>query len=116
MTSVSARDAAVRRGGLPPVLWRAGIPVLTGLVLALIPAPHGLAPYAWHYFAVFAAVILALITEPIPAAAVGLIGVTFAGVFGLAFSPAQMAGSRVQVSRRGAEVGARRVSPTARSG
>jgi L-tartrate/succinate antiporter len=73
------------------LVWRAGIPVLAGIVLALIPAPDGLAPYAWHYFALFAAVILALITEPIPAAAVGFLGVTFAGVFGLAFSPAQMA-------------------------
>jgi L-tartrate/succinate antiporter len=76
---------------MPPLLWRAGIPVLTGAALAWIPAPHGLAPYAWHYFALFAAVILALITEPLPAAAVGLIGVTFAATFGLIFTPAQMA-------------------------
>jgi L-tartrate/succinate antiporter len=74
-----------------PVLWRAGIPVLTGILLALIPAPQGLAPYAWHYFALFASVILAVITEPLPSAAVGLIGVTFAAALGLAFSPAQMA-------------------------
>jgi L-tartrate/succinate antiporter len=74
-----------------PALWRAGIPVLTGLVLAVIPAPPGLAPYAWHYFALFAAVILAVITEPVPAAAAGLIGVTFAATFGLVFTPAQMA-------------------------
>jgi L-tartrate/succinate antiporter len=71
-------------------MWRAGIPVLVGALLALLPTPHGLPLHAWHYFALFAAVILALITEPIPAAAVGLIGVTFAGVFGLAFSPAQL--------------------------
>jgi L-tartrate/succinate antiporter len=57
----------------------------------MIPAPHGLSPHAWHYFALFAAVILALITEPVPSAAVGLIGVTFAAAFGLVFSPAQMA-------------------------
>ena len=76
---------------ISPVVWRAGVPVLAGLLLALSPAPHGLAPHAWHYAALFAAVILALITEPVPAAAVGLIGVTFAGVLGLPFSPAQMA-------------------------
>ena len=75
---------------MPPLFWRAGIPVLTGTALALIPPPDGLAPYAWHYFALFAAVILALITEPLPAAAVGLIGVTFAATFGLVFSPAQL--------------------------
>jgi L-tartrate/succinate antiporter len=62
---------------------------MAGIVLALLPAPHGLAPYAWHYFALFVAVILALITEPIPAAGVGLIGVTIAAVFGLVFTPAQ---------------------------
>ena len=74
-----------------PLFWRAGIPVLTGVALALIPPPDGLAPHAWHYFALFASVILALITEPMPAAAVGLLGVTFAATFGLVFSPAQMA-------------------------
>ncbi len=76
---------------MSPIVWRAGVPVLAGLLLALSPAPPGLAPYAWHYAALFAAVILALITEPVPAAAVGLIGVTCAGALGLPFSPAQMA-------------------------
>ena len=76
---------------MSPVVWRAGVPVLAGLLLALSPAPPGLAPHAWHYAALFATVILALITEPVPAAAVGLIGVTFAGALGLPFSPAQMA-------------------------
>jgi L-tartrate/succinate antiporter len=76
---------------MPLLFWRAGIPVLTGVALALIPPPDGLAPHAWRYFALFASVILALITEPIPAAAVGLLGVTFAATFGLIFTPAQMA-------------------------
>jgi L-tartrate/succinate antiporter len=80
-----------REAGNRTLAWRAGIPVLTGLVLALIPAPNGLAPHAWHYFSLFAAVILALITEPLPAAAVGLIGVTFAATLGLVFTPGQMA-------------------------
>jgi L-tartrate/succinate antiporter len=84
----STLDAGNRTLG---VIWRAGVPVLTGIVLAMLPAPRGLPPHAWHYFAVFAAVILALITEPIPAAAVGFMGVTFASVLGLPFSPAQMA-------------------------
>jgi L-tartrate/succinate antiporter len=70
---------------------RAGVPLLVGVMIAAAPVPEGLAPYAWRYFAVFAAAIVALITEPIPAAAVGLIAVTFAGTFGLPFSPAQLA-------------------------
>ena len=49
-------------------------------MLYLLPVPAGLAPNAWHYFALFAAVILGLILEPIPAAAIGLVGVTLAGV------------------------------------
>lgn len=95
MTDDGPHDAVRRRGprtgGLPAVVWRAGIPVLTGTLLALGPVPDGLAPHAWHYFALFAAVILALVTEPIPAAAVGLIGVTLAAAFGLIFTPAQLA-------------------------
>jgi citrate:succinate antiporter/L-tartrate/succinate antiporter len=50
------------------------------LVLVLIPVPAGLEPKAWSYFALFAAVIVGLILEPIPAAAIGLIGVAMAGV------------------------------------
>lgn len=72
-------------------LVRAGIPLLAGLALALIPAPSGLATHAWLYFAVFVTVILGVITEPIPSAAVGFIGVTFIGVTQLVFTPAQLA-------------------------
>ncbi len=67
------------------------IVVLVGVVIALLPPPAGLAPYAWYYFALFAAVIVGLILEPVPAAAVGLIGVTVAAVLGLVFSPKQLA-------------------------
>ena len=40
--------------------------------------PAGLTLSAWRYFALFAAVIVGLILEPIPAAAIGLMGVGFA--------------------------------------
>ena len=53
-------------------------PLLSGLVLLLIPVPAGLAPNAWHYFALFVAVVVALITEPMPGAAIGFIGVAAA--------------------------------------
>ena len=53
-------------------------PLALGLILLLIPVPAGLSAPAWHYFALFAAVIAALITEPLPGAAVGFIGVTVA--------------------------------------
>ena len=76
-------------GKLSPQVWRAGIPLAVGAIVALLPTPVGLAPNAWYYFAIFAAVILALITEPLPAAAVGLMGVTLIAALGLPFSAAQ---------------------------
>lgn len=71
----------MQRGGeMNKVLpWKMIAPVLTGVVICLIPVPQGLQPSAWHYFALFAAVIVGLILEPIPSAAVGFIGVTLAG-------------------------------------
>ena len=60
--------------------WKALVPIVVGAVLLLLPVPEGLTPNAWYYFALFVAVIIALILEPIPAAAVGLIGVTAATV------------------------------------
>lgn len=58
-------------------------PVALGLILLVIPAPSGLSATAWHYFALFAAVIAGLITEPLPGAAIGLIGVTIAAALSL---------------------------------
>lgn len=62
------------------VWWKVLVPVLVGVTLCLLPLPKGLSPAAWFYFALFAAAIAGLIVEPIPAAAVGVIGVTLAGV------------------------------------
>ncbi len=44
----------------------------------LLPVPQGLEPFAWYYFAIFAAVIVCLVLEPIPPAAAGLIGICLA--------------------------------------
>ena len=43
--------------------------------MAIIPAPEGLPQHAWFYFAIFAGVIVGLMTEPLPGGAIGLIGV-----------------------------------------
>ena len=59
------------------------LPLLLGGVIALAPVPSGLPPAAWHYLALFVTVITLIITEPIPAAALGLAGVTAAAVLGL---------------------------------
>jgi anion transporter len=51
-------------------------------VIGLLPHPTGLSASAWHYLGLFAAVIVALILEPIPPGAVGLVGVTVSMVLG----------------------------------
>jgi L-tartrate/succinate antiporter len=58
-------------------------PVLLGLIIWLLPAPEGLSSATWTYFAVFAAVVLGLVLEPVPPALIGLIGVTLASVLRL---------------------------------
>ncbi len=65
---------------MKPAWWRAAVPLVVWLALVLVPVPAGLAPKAWSYFALFAAVIVGLVLEPLPAAAIGLIGVAVAGV------------------------------------
>ncbi|MBA4358125.1 MAG: hypothetical protein C0405_10415, partial [Desulfovibrio sp.] len=56
-------------------LWKSLIPVLAALAVWAVPTPQGLEPFAWQYFSIFVGVVVALILEPIPAAAVGLVGV-----------------------------------------
>jgi L-tartrate/succinate antiporter len=73
--------------------WRALIPVAITLMLAALPPPPGLAPHAWLYFALFAGVIAALVTEPLPNPAVGLIGLALTGLLSryVLFAPADLA-------------------------
>jgi len=54
------------------------IPLAVWGLLLLIPVPQGLQPHAWYYFALFSAVIVGLILEPVPGAIVGLIGIAAA--------------------------------------
>src|SRR2546426_8714188 len=53
-------------------------PVGAALLLAAPPAPAGLTPNGMRYFALSATVIPALVTEPLPAPAIGLIGMAVA--------------------------------------
>lgn len=57
--------------------YRVALPFLIWIAIRFLPSPPGLESNAWHYFAVFAAVIVGVILEPIPSAAIGLIGLTF---------------------------------------
>jgi L-tartrate/succinate antiporter len=75
------------------VSWKLWAPLAVAVLVALIPPPQGLAPHAWYYFAVFAGVITGLILEPLPGAAVGLIGVAVVMILApyVYFSPEQLA-------------------------
>ncbi len=64
------------------IRWNTLAPLGVWLVFFLLPVPAGLTPHQWHYFAVFAAVIAGLVLESMPVGAVGLIGLTVAGVAG----------------------------------
>jgi L-tartrate/succinate antiporter len=57
------------------------VPIGLGVILRFLPAPNGLNSGAWHFFALFVAVVAALVTEPLPGPAVGLLGVSLAAAF-----------------------------------
>jgi citrate:succinate antiporter/L-tartrate/succinate antiporter len=63
-------DPRPRTGALR---WLA--PLLVWALVRLAPVPAGLEPAAWHYFAVFAGAIVALVASTLPGGAVGLIAV-----------------------------------------
>lgn len=69
--------------GRPNAIRRTMLPLALGVCVAVIPTPGGLTPNAWYFFALFVAVIAALVTEPIPGPVVGLLGVTGAALLGL---------------------------------
>jgi L-tartrate/succinate antiporter len=59
------------------------------LAIVLVPHPAGISRDAWNYLGLFVGVIVALVLEPLPPAAVGLIGVTAATILGyVALKPA----------------------------
>jgi L-tartrate/succinate antiporter len=80
--------------------WKAIAPIAVGALIAFAPPPAGLALHAWRFFGLFAAVILALVLQPLPGGAVGVIGVTLAILFApwMLFSPAQLAAPGFRVA------------------
>ena len=63
------------------------IPVLVAVVMWFIPAPEGLTQNAWYFLAIFLAVVVGLILEPIPAALIGFAGVALIAALGLIGNP-----------------------------
>jgi L-tartrate/succinate antiporter len=73
--------------------WKAALPIAIAIVLAMIPPPEGLAQHAWYFFAIFAGVIVGLMLEPLPGAAIGLIGVALVTILApyVLYGPAELA-------------------------
>ncbi len=59
-------------------LVNALMPLVVWAALVAMPAPAGLSSVAWYYFAMFSAVIVGLIFEPIPGSIIGLLGISVA--------------------------------------
>jgi len=80
--------------------WRIALPFAVTIAISLLPAPHGLAKHAWYYFAIFSGVIAALVLEPLPNPAVGIIGVTLVAVLSgsILFSPTEVANPNFKVA------------------
>jgi L-tartrate/succinate antiporter len=76
----------------PNKMWKAIEPVAVAVVLALLPVPTGLAQHAWYFFSIFVGVIVGLVLEPLPGAAIALSGLTLVAVFPrfVLFSPEQL--------------------------
>lgn len=64
-------------------IWKMLVPVFVFCLMWMIPSPEGLSSQAWHFMALFLAVLVGLILEPIPAALLGLIGISVASILGL---------------------------------
>jgi L-tartrate/succinate antiporter len=83
MESISVDLIEADRRARRAFAFKALLPLAVGVVLALMPIPAGLAPRAWYFFSLFAAVVTGLVIEPIPAAAVGFLGVSAAAALGM---------------------------------
>ena len=83
-------SAESRRLSLP---WRWLLPLGVLVGVGLLPVPEGLPAHAWLYFAVFTSVVAALILEPLPGPALGLIAVTTVAICApwMLFSPEELA-------------------------
>jgi L-tartrate/succinate antiporter len=73
-------------------IWKAIAPIAVAVVLALLPVPSGLPHHAWYFFSIFVGVIVGLVLEPLPGAAIALIGITLVAILApfVLFSPQQL--------------------------
>ena len=87
-----AKTATLPTAKSPNRTWKALAPVAVAFVLALLPVPTGLPHHAWYFFSIFVGVIVGLVLEPLPGAAIALIGLTLVTILApfVLFSPQQL--------------------------
>ena len=66
----------------PRPAWKFAAPLCVWVAIVLTPHPAGLSAPGWRYLGLFSGVLVALMLEPLPPAAVGLIGVSAAVILG----------------------------------
>lgn len=89
----AAASAPQAPEGVARQWWRTAVPIALGLVVALMPPPAGLPQHTWYYLAIFTSVVAALVLEPLPGGAVGLIGIVVVGLLApwVLLSPEELA-------------------------
>ena len=73
-------DSTKERQRRPLLKWCPVI--LVGLAVVMIPPPAGISPQGWRLLAIFAATIVGSIFQPVPGAAVVMLGVSAAALTG----------------------------------
>lgn len=61
------------------------LPFCIFIIILIIPHPEPITYKGWVYFALFVSIIVCLIKEPMPSAAIGLFGITIASIFRLVY-------------------------------
>lgn len=73
----------------PSDAWRWAVPLGVAVLVLVLPVPPGLTAGAMRYVALFAAVVSALMVEPMPAAAAGFVGMALAAALRLVVPDAE---------------------------
>ena len=96
-TAVKVAGVEPAPSGNKTAWWRVAAPLAVIAIIAVLPPPTGLAQHAWYFFAIFCGVVAALVLEPLPNTAVGLIGITVVASLApwVLLSPAELANPSV---------------------
>lgn len=97
-SSADTRQAPVARRETRP--WALGLALVVGVGLWLVPTPSGLAPEAWHLFAIFLATIVGIIAKAAPMGALSIIAMAVCAATGV-LAPDGDSGDKVSAALSG---------------